>query len=122
MTKSERIDQINRSFEKLLKIVPDNKKDLMISLIERAAFMQASIEELERFINEHGYTEEYQNGANQSGKKKSSEAEIYLSIIQRYNQTIAVMSALIPESEEKKEAGGSLLGFVGDKPKVRARK
>ena len=38
-----------------------------------AAFMAVSMMELEHIINLKGYTEEYQNGANQRGIKKCSE-------------------------------------------------
>ena len=37
------------------------------SLVDEAAFMAASLYELRKIINEKGYTEEYQNGANQKG-------------------------------------------------------
>ena len=122
MTKEERITEIRKGFDKLVEIVADNKKDLIISLFDRAAFMLASVEDLEIYINENGYTETYSNGANQSGKKKSSEAEMYLSLIQRYNQTVAAIGSLLPESEEKKEAGGDLKGFLADNPRMRLRK
>ena len=122
MTKEERIAEIRKGFDKLVEIVADNKKDLIISLFDRAAFMLASVEDLEIYINENGYTETYSNGANQSGKKKSSEAEMYLSLIQRYNQTVAAIGSLLPESEEKKEAGGDLKGFLADNPRMRLRK
>ena len=122
MTKKDRIEQILKELSKLLDIVADNKKSIAISLIDRAAFMQASAEELEDYINEFGYTEEYQNGPNQSGKKKSSEAEVYLSIIQRYAQTMSQLVALLPECEEKKEVSGSLLNFVGNNPRTRTKK
>ena len=44
--------------------------------MDEAAFMAASLYELRKIINEKGYTEEYQNGANQKGIKKCSEVEI----------------------------------------------
>lgn len=103
----------------MLDIVAEDRKELMISLIDRASFMQASIEELEEIMNEFGYTETYQNGANQSGKKKSSEAEVYLSMIQRYNQTISTMGSLLPDFEGKKRSEGNLFDFISEKPKLK---
>ena len=52
-------------------------KKAVDSLIDEAAFMAASLYELRQIIDEKGYTEEYQNGANQKGVKKCSEDEVY---------------------------------------------
>ena len=49
-----------------------------------AAFMAVSMMELEHIINLKGYTEEYQNGANQKGIKKCSEVEIYNNLAKNY--------------------------------------
>ena len=54
------------------------------SLMNSAAFMAVSMMELEHIINLKGYTEEYQNGANQKGIKKCSEVEIYNNLAKNY--------------------------------------
>lgn len=71
------------------------------SLIDEAAFMSASLYELRVIINKKGYTETYQNGANQKGIKKSSEMEIYSTLIKNYNTTIKQLTDLIPKEEVK---------------------
>lgn len=71
------------------------------SLIDEAAFMAASLYELREIINKKGYTEEYQNGANQKGIKKSSEVEIYNALIKNYQNTIKQLTDLLPKEEKK---------------------
>ncbi len=67
------------------------------SLIEEAAFMAASLYELRQIIDEKGYTEEYQNGANQKGVKKCSEVELYNTMIKNYTSIVKQLTDLIPK-------------------------
>lgn len=69
--------------------------------MDEAAFMAASLYELRKIINEKGYTEEYQNGANQKGIKKRSEVEIYNTMIKNYSAIIKQLTDLLPKEQEK---------------------
>ena len=71
------------------------------SLVDEAAFMAASLYELRRIIDEKGYTEEYQNGANQKGVKKCSEVEIYNTMIKNYSAIVKQLTDLIPKEQTK---------------------
>ncbi len=71
------------------------------SLVEEAAFMAASLHELRKIINEKGYTEEYQNGANQKGIKKCSEVEIYNTMIKNYAAVVKQLTDLLPKDQDK---------------------
>ena len=63
--------------------------------------MAASLYELRRIIDEKGYTEEYQNGANQKGVKKCSEVEIYNTMIKNYSAIVKQLTDLIPKEQAK---------------------
>lgn len=89
------IKKLSAIFEKL----EDKTKKSVGSLVEEAAFMGASLYQLRKIINEKGYTEEYQNGANQSGIKKCSEIEIYNVMIKNYMSIIKQLTDLIPKAE-----------------------
>lgn len=80
------------------------------SLVDEAAFMAASLYELRRIIDEKGYTEEYQNGANQKGVKKCSEVEIYNTMIKNYSAIVKQLTDLIPK-ESAKSAQNASDGF-----------
>lgn len=71
------------------------------SLVDEAAFMAASLYELRKIIDEKGYTEEYQNGANQKGVKKCSEVEIYNTMIKNYSAIVKQLTDLIPKETAK---------------------
>ncbi|WP_270396241.1 hypothetical protein [Mediterraneibacter massiliensis] len=71
------------------------------SLVEEAAFMAASLYELRKIIDEKGYTEEYQNGANQKGVKKCSEVEIYNTMIKNYSSVVKQLTDLLPKEQTK---------------------
>lgn len=71
------------------------------SLVDEAAFMAASLYELRKIIDEKGYTEEYQNGANQKGVKKCSEVEIYNTMIKNYSAIVKQLTDLIPKEQAK---------------------
>lgn len=71
------------------------------SLVDEAAFMAASLYELRKIINEKGYTEEYQNGANQKGIKKCSEVEIYNTMIKNYSSIVKQLTDLLPKEQIK---------------------
>ena len=71
------------------------------SLVDEAAFMAGSLYELRKIIDEKGYTEEYQNGANQKGVKKCSEVEIYNTMIKNYSAIVKQLTDLIPKETAK---------------------
>lgn len=84
-------------------------KKAVDSLVDEAAFMAASLYELRKKINEKGYVEEYQNGANQRGIKKCSEVEIYNTMIKNYSSVVKQLTDLIPKKTEN--AGEQSDGF-----------
>ena len=63
--------------------------------------MAASLYELRKTIDKKGYTEEYQNGANQKGVKKCSEVEIYNTMIKNYSAIVKQLTDLIPKEQTK---------------------
>ena len=75
-------------------------KKAVDSLVDEAAFMASSLYELREIINEKGYVETYQNGANQKGVKKCSEVEIYNTMIKNYSSVVKQLTDLIPKKQE----------------------
>lgn len=84
-------------------------KKAVDSLVDEAAFMAASLYELREIINEKGYVETYQNGANQKGVKKCSEVEIYNTMIKNYSSVVKQLTDLIPKKQE--DVGEASDGF-----------
>lgn len=82
------------------------------SLIDEAAFMAASLYELREKINKKGYTEEYQNGANQKGIKKCSEIEVYNTMVKNYMAAIKQLTDLLPKQSEVGKDNDGFEDFV----------
>ena len=102
-TKEEIIKSEKRKLTGICSKIEKKTKKAVESLIDEAAFMAASLYELRKIIEEKGYTEEYQNGANQKGVKKTSEIEIYNTMIKNYMATVKQLTDLIPKDAGKPE-------------------
>ncbi len=79
---------------------------LVLKLIARAAFMSAELADLEDYISKHGCTEEYQNGENQKGKKKSSEVDVYNTMVKNFAMVIRQLTELLPKANVAGEDDG----------------
>jgi len=80
-----------------IKSLPENKREIADKLIDKAEFMEEELQKLQNILREKGWTEEYQNGATQYGIKKSSEADVYNTLIKNYNATLKLIADLIPD-------------------------
>lgn len=69
MTKDDYIKAEIKRLKKIFANLTQDASAVAEKLIENAAFMAVSLTDLQRIINEKGYTEEYQNGENQFGTK-----------------------------------------------------
>ena len=110
------VNKKSKELNKLKKIFKDiepGKRQTVEKLISNAAFMAESLDDLQEIIREKGFTEEYQNGANQSGIKKCSEVEIYNTMIKNYMGVIKQLVDLLPDGT--KSSGDELLDFLGGK-------
>lgn len=67
-------------------------------LIDNAAFMTIHLQDLQTELNEHGCVEEYRNGENQYGMKKSAAADIYTTMYKNYIATIKQLAELAPDN------------------------
>ena len=113
MPKAKDISKNKTERQKLLDIfnkIPEEKKQVVEKLIENAGFMAEQLEILQEYISAFGCTESYQNGANQFGKKKSSEVEVYNAMIKNYSSVIKQLLDLLPQEEKTSE--DELLNFI----------
>lgn len=117
--KNERIltknAEVRKEFLKLKKIyrfLPKDTFKVNENLIKNAAFMAVSLQELQALIDDNGYTEEYKNGQNQKGIKKSSEVDIYNTYIKNYTTIIKMLNELLPKSAASSDDAENLLKFA----------
>ena len=91
--------------------LPEDKQKVTEGLIADADFMAEQLEKLRLHITEHGWSEEYQNGANQFGKKSSVEADAYVKVQKSYASVIKQLTDLLPEQSET-TAGAEIMSFL----------
>ena len=88
------------------------------SLINDAAFQRVTLEETREIIQRDGIIEEYQNGANQKGIKKSAAVEVYDKMVNTYAKVIKQLCDLLPEkvvfdaNEQEEDPAEELMSYV----------
>ena len=92
---SEEFNRISIYFEKL----DENERAVIVPLIQNAAFMRVTLEDLQEIIAEQGPVEAYQNGANQSGMKQSAALQSYNATVKNYAAVIKTLFGLLPPME-----------------------
>lgn len=86
--------EIRAEFKRIWKLfegAPEKQLKLAGGEIARAAFLAVTISRFEKDIKKNGYEEPYQNGQNQTGKKKTAAADLHISYTKNY---LAVMRQL----------------------------
>ena len=75
--------------------MPDASKQLAMNLLDKAMFMETELLKLQKNLKEKGWTEEYKNGANQFGLKKSSEGEVYIALVKNYSTVMKQLQDIL---------------------------
>lgn len=102
MGKVRKETRIARERSRLLAIfagLDGNKLDTCRALIDRAAFITISLEDLEGQLNATGWVEEYQNGENQYGMKKAAAADVHISLTKNLNAIVKLLLELVPPEQ-----------------------
>lgn len=100
MDKETRIAQEKNRLLEIFKHLEPNKLNTCHALIDRAAFITVSLEDLEKQLNETGWTEYYQNGEKQSGMKKAAAADVHISLTKNLNAIIKQLLDLTPPEQK----------------------
>lgn len=101
-----------KAIEEKIRELPESKMVLGLSLLSKIEFMDEELDKLQKRLKKDGWVEEYQNGANQKGVKKSSYGDAYNTMIKNYNTTVKALNDILPdESGEVDE----LLDFISRK-------
>lgn len=106
MKKLERIKKEIKRLNSILSKMDPKRKKSVLSLIENAAFMAITLQDLQQTMNAEGVISKYQNGENQWGTKKSPEVEIYNTMVKNHASIIKQLTDLLPVLEPKEEDDG----------------
>ena len=105
--------------KKIYKNLPKEQLEIAKKLIERAAYMLVSLEDMEAKINEDGLVVKMPQGA-YTIERAHPLLQPYNAMVKNYNATIKQLSELSPSTEADK-AGQALMMFA-TKPNKAAKK
>lgn len=111
----ERNRRINKEFKRLSILsedLPEDKKAVLINLFNEASFMAVTLEETRKIISRDGVIENYKNGANQYGVKKSAAVEVYDKMMNTYSKVIKQICDALPEGSASNESAEELMKFM----------
>ena len=113
LSKEKRIKKELNRISKFFEKADGNQRAIVAQLLQNAAFMAVTLEDLQETINAEGATEEYQNGANQRGIKQSATLQSYNALIKNYTTVIKALSSILPP--EEKPMASSLYSWARQK-------
>lgn len=115
LTKEERIKKEITALRRQYKCIDKLHKANAERLIPRAAYQKATLDDLEKDLDENGWTEPFQ----QSDKcdpydRKRPNADLYVSISAQYLRTIKQLDAMLPKSSGNNATNDELIAFLAD--------
>lgn len=111
----QRQAKITEEYDKLLDLFSTVGPDTMeqaARLCQEAAFVRVMLLELRLIIMRDGPIEEYQNGPNQYGLKRSTASDMYDKSIGQYMKLMAHIKKLLPAQPDNAAEVGELLDFI----------
>lgn len=100
-----------RKLKEMIAAMPAGaRKDVLENLAAEAGFMKVQLAGLKKKIKKDGWEEEYQNGANQKGIKKSIAGDTYNQLFKNYSICLQKISDLLPDESGEDELDKYLRG------------
>ena len=96
ISKENRIEAELKRISRYFESVAENQRAVVSPLLQNAAFMAITLEDLQEQINSEGVVDTYMNGKNQYGVKQSATLQSYNSLIKNYAAVIKTLSGLLP--------------------------
>lgn len=110
MLKDRRVTKELKRLSAPFASVSDAQRTVIDPLIQNAAFMKVTLEDLQTEIAAEGLIDEYMNGLNQCGKKQSATLQAYNSLVKNYSTVVKMLNNLLP----KEIQASRLSGFMDD--------
>lgn len=108
--KEKRIKKEEAKLKKMFETLSDDTKKLCEGLIQNAAFMYVTLNELQEEIKEKGAVLECTSGNGFRTVKDNPAYKAYTTLISRYTVVMKQLNDLLPTEEER--AGDELLDFI----------
>ena len=110
----KRIKKELNKLKRIFKNIGDDKKKLCEKLIENAAFMAVTLEDLQTEITRSGSIGTYVNGNGFEVAQETPAQKTYTTLINRYTAVIKALADLLPDSraDTATRAGEALATFI----------
>ena len=102
----DRFDKVEQEIENM----NEATKQIALNLLDKAIFMETEMCKLQDILATKGWTEEYHNGANQYGLKKSSEGNVYIALTKNYTNTMKLLRDILGKNAT--ESTDDLMSFL----------
>ena len=118
-TKYELILKKKSRLNPIYKNIDKNKKKLAAGLIERAAFMRIECEDLEAFLIENGWTEQFQQSEKlEPYDRARPQGQAYQQLNANYQKVIKQLDALLPQAKQSGREDDGFADFVNGRDEL----
>ncbi len=112
LTREQRIGKEERRLLRLFREMEETRKKTVLGLIRRAAFMRISLEDLEEYLNENGFTEMFSQSEKQEPYlRERPEAKIYATLNAGYQKIMKQLTDLLPKEDPRDKGGDAFNDF-----------
>lgn len=111
-TKAERITREERRLKRNYKDIQKDKSAVVEGLIRRAAFMRATLEDMELDLDERGFVEMFAQGDQEPYERERPVARQYQQMNKNYQSIIKQLSDLLPKEPPKQKEDDGFESFV----------
>ncbi len=113
LSKDERISAEERRLKRQFARIEPRKKQIVIGLVQRAAYMRVCLEDFEHNLDDNGFTEMFSQAEHQAPyERKRPIAEIYQNMNNSYQKIIKQLTDMLPREEPKPETTDPLDDFI----------
>jgi len=112
--REEKEAQIKKEIKKLKRLfenLPKDKQRAAEGLIQEAAFMRVTLEEIRHIIDQEGIIEHFEQGA-QKFLREHPATKVYNAMINRYATVCKQLFDMMPDPEAGKQVEDELMAFV----------
>jgi hypothetical protein len=102
-SKEERIKEEKQRLAEFYADMEPAKKGIAAGLIERAAFMRVQCEDLERYLNENGWTEPFSQGNQEPYDRARPQGQTYNTLNANYQKIIKQLDTMLPPADKPEQ-------------------
>lgn len=112
LVKAERITKEERRLKRNYKDIQKDKSAVVEGLIRRAAFMRATLEDMEIDLDNGGFVEMFAQGDQEPYERERPVARQYQQMNKNYQSIIKQLSDLLPKEPPKQKEDDGFESFV----------